>query len=294
MQQETSIVFHNNGETVLPYFNKGPSYAKIIEEHLFGDVEKQFCKPPNLDIVLCHNYSEAPLAERCLNHYGIRGFHVLGQHISKFRQFHKVPLVLEFLKTKSAAEYVLYLDAKDVLVCGDPTILLERFVWEFSCDILFNAEKGSYPSSIFGLSTSDTPKVSAIEHFEKATYRGPFLHLNSGCYIGRRGALIELLEEAMAMEGYLESFPNDDQGIFRELHRKYYPRVQIDHACRIFQSLYLVNETEVKYPCPIKPWRLYTERLKQITRNVIRRPAIHHLLLQHIRFVYHQWREGPK
>ena len=287
---ERPLVFHANGGFHLPLINKGPVYANIIEQCLFQSPRRQYPKPNNLDILLCHNYPVVPLTERCLNHLGIAGYQVLGREIIKFRKFFKIPLVLEYLKRHSTAEYVLHLDAKDVLLVDDPKIIVERFTTLFSCDILFNAEKISYPSLYFGLAPEDQPKVKRIEQFEASHYTGPFSHLNSGCFIGRRVAIIEMLEEAVAQEGFLVSFPNSDQAIIRDLHRSWYPRIQIDHQCRIFQSLDKIKKEELKAPYPIGAWTVLFGTLKSIYWNFVLQPLqIPRLVREQMRFTYRNW-----
>ena len=284
------LVFHANGGFNLPLINKGPVYANILEQYFFQSPKRQYPKPKDLDILLCHNYPVVPLTERCLNHLGIAGYHVLGREIIKFRTFYKIPLMLEYLKRHSTAEYVLHLDARDVLLVDDPKIILDRFTTHFSCDILFNAEKISYPGLYHGLAPEDQPKIKRIEQFEASNYPGPFSHLNSGCFIGQRTAIIEMLEEAVAQEGFLVSFPNDDQGIIRDMHRKWYPRIQIDDQCRIFQSLVQITKEELKAPCPIGFGEVLSGTLKVIYWNFVLQPTqIPRLLREQIRFTYLNW-----
>ena len=284
------LVFHANGGFNLPLINKGPVFADVIEQKIFQKETRQYSKPHNLDILLCHNYPGAPLAERCLNHLGIAGYHVLGQEISTFRNFYKLPLVLEYLTKHSTAEYILHLDARDVLLIDNPKIIVDRFLAKFSCDILFNAEKGSYPSIVLGIAPEDQPKIRAIEQFEKSTYLGPFFHLNSGCFIGRRAAIIEMLEEAVSQEGFLASFPDDDQGIIRDIHRRWYPRIQIDHQGQIFQCLYLMKKEELKIPYQIKSWATLYGTLKMIYWNFVLQPSqIPRLFREQMRFTYTNW-----
>ena len=287
---ETPLAFHANGGFRLPLINKGPVFADLIEQSFFQKAKKQFSTPSNLDILLCHNYPEAPLAERCLNHLGIAGYQVLGREISSFRNFYKIPLVLDHVKKHSTAEYILHLDARDVLLLDNPEKIVKRFITQFSCDILFNAEKGSHPSLFPGIPTEDQPKIRAIEQFEQSTYPGPFFHLNSGCYIGKREAVIEMLEEAVSHEGFLASYLHDDQGIFRDIHRRWYPRIQIDHPCRIFQCLYLIKREELKTSYPIRSWLTLFGALKIIYWNFILQPTkIRQLLQEQLRFSYSNW-----
>ena len=287
---ETPLVFHANGGFRLPLMNKGPVFADLIEQFFFQKEPGQYSKPHNLDILLCHNYPEAPLAERCLNHLGMAGYQVLGREISIFRNFYKIPLVLDYVKTRSTADYILHLDARDVLLIDNPEIILNRFIGQFSCDILFNAEKGSHPSIFSGIAPEDQTKIRAIEQFEQSTYMGPFFHLNSGCYIGRRAAVIEMLEGAVSEEGFLVSSPDDDQGIIRDIHRRWYPRIQIDHQCRIFQCLYFMKKAELKAPYQITPWDTLYGTLKMIYWNFVLQPSkIRQLLQEQLRFTYSNW-----
>ena len=289
-ESKTPLVFHANGGFRLPLSNKGPVFADLIEQNFFQKKTRTNSKPDNLDILLCHNYPEAPLAERCLNHLGMAGHQVLGKEISTFRNFYKISLVLDYVRKHSTADYILHLDARDVLLIDDPKMIVDRFIAQFSCDILFNAEKGSHPGIYPGIAPDDQTKIRAIEQFEQSTYPGPFFHLNSGCYIGHRAAVIEMLEEAVSQEGFLASFPNDDQGIIRDVHRRWYPRIQIDHQCLIFQCLYLMKKEELKTPYQITPWDTHYGTLKMIYWNFVLQPSkIRQLLQEQLRFTYSNW-----
>ncbi len=212
----------------------GPIYAKIIEEHFYKDTvkKKAFSRPENLDIVLCWNKTIKPYTAQCLEHLGITDYVVLGQRIIDWKNVYKLNLVLDYLKTRCKTEYVLHLDATDVLLVDDPQILLDRFLQYYNCGVLFNAEVHCHPNDDF----SHEAKL-----FEEKTYSQKHRHLNSGCYIGRKDAIIKVLQEAIAIlprsYGGNSKINQDDQRIVRIVHKNLYPLIQIDSHRHLFQTL---------------------------------------------------------
>ncbi|MGY8767764.1 MAG: glycosyltransferase domain-containing protein [Pirellulales bacterium] len=175
----------------------------------------------------------------------------------------------------------MHIDAADVLVSCSPEKILNRFLNEFDCDALFNCEKISSPGSHkgknslipnallnvstgdrqsamdwfggMGLSPEDTEKLHRIEEFERRHSKTPFCHLNTGCYIGRRKYIIELLKEAISMEGFIPTSPfhTYDQVLMREVQRSHYPHLQVDTECKIFQCMFLIDQEEVQCSFPL-------------------------------------------
>lgn len=282
------VVYHNNGGTSFPDINQGHVYWTIIQHHLFRnrDVHQRFKRPEKLDIVLCHNYPTKPIAARSLEYIGIHDYVTLGGGIREWKQYLKLEMMLEYLQTRCRADYVLHLDAGDVLICSDPATIVQRFLSDFDCDALFNAEKVSSPGTHLSdrgtippafrtlppgdiaramkayswvrLDAVDYDKVRQIEQFETETYPGSFPHLNSGCYIGRRDYLIELLKEAVAIKGFLHSgnLRNDDQVLIRELHRTQFPSLKCDHENRVFQCMFMTQQQDIKTVYPLNGYRV--------------------------------------
>lgn len=287
--RETPIIYHNAGGTDRRF--RGTLYFDVIERQFFQE-KLRFKRPENLEIVLCHNYRDKPVAQRSLEHLGIFDYVVLGQNIHPWTNFLKIDLILDHLRNRCKTEYVLHIDAGDVLVTGDLAEVLKRFTREFECDALFNAEKMSSPGMRLRKVAvgrrkriasgrpgpipwipEDFEKVRRIEEFEKSIYAAPFRHLNSGCYIGRRQPLIDFLEEVVSLKGfaitgYLE---DDDQVLVREVHRRRYPQFQIDTRCRIFQCLYQISRQELVTRFPLDGMETHAFYLREQFYGVVRK-----------------------
>ena len=109
----------------------------------------------------------------------------------------------------------------DVLLLKDANGIIDAFENDFDCDMLFNGELISYPEN------------EELANFEKSIYKeSPFRYLNSGVWIAKTEFLNEVIGDILE---FRSSRPKSDQEIYRKLHRKYFPRVQVDNKCKIFQ-----------------------------------------------------------
>jgi len=287
-------IYHNNGN--LNVFvdrkrfrmNFGPAYCLLLEKQMFRKkvLKKQFRRPVELDIVLCTTLAEKQYTERILEYLGIDDFIVLGRQLGSWQHFYKLELIVEHIRRNPRPGLLLHLDAPDVLVTGSLQPAVDRFCSEFECDLLFGAEKNSAPgsSTTRNITPSERAFLSRIEAFEQAHYKSPFRHLNAGCFIGRKEAILDLFSQALSgrMELQLTSrlhhgdfMYNDDQLLLRELHRNHHPRIQLDHECRVFQNLYATARSEIstRHPLPgrIRFMAAYLEYLWRIASRKIRR-----------------------
>lgn len=274
-----AIIYHNNGRQILfgdrkrCQVNLGPVFFKIIERKFLADnnLQGKFKRPKNLDIVICNSSPARQYTEKILDYLGIDDYIVLGKHLKQWKHIYKIQLILDYIKSNRQPDYILHLDAPDVLVVNDLQLAVDRFCSDFSCDLLFGAEKNSAPGSrtAGGITIEEKRFIERIEQFEKAKYGPLFPHLNAGCFIGRKDFLLGLLSETLSNSKFLKASSimhhgdylfNDDQLIFREVHRDYYPRIQIDHTCRIFQNMYIIKKTELstEYIIP-RGLKLFTE-----------------------------------
>jgi hypothetical protein len=220
-------------------------------------------KPVDLDIVLCSTYAVKQYTEKILEYLGINDFAVLGRDLESWKHIYKLKLIIEHIRRNPRPGLLLHLDASDVLVAGDLQSAVDHFQSDFECDLLFGAEKNSAPGSktARGITETEVAFLSRIEAFEEAHYNPPFRYLNAGCFIGRKEAILDLFSEALRtrMQFQLSSrlhhgdyLYNDDQLVLRELHRKYHPRIQMDHEKRVFLNLYATKRSEVtaEHPLP--------------------------------------------
>lgn len=276
-----AMVFHNNGGLSIPGANHGTLAFKHIRNRFFRDrsVKGSGSRPENLEIVLCHNYRDPPLAQRSLDHLGVHDYVRLGADIVEWNNIERLTLLADHLEFQSTCEYVLHVDANDVLIVASPDRVLARFLDEFDCDILFNSEKISWPGSHAypgvpappalvdlapelrqrfmrgyeraSVDETEASRLRDLEAFERSHAEQPFVHLNAGACIGRRVALVELLRAAHTRRGAFPSWPRSDQGLIREEYRLRYPRVRIDDGCRIFQCMKWTARGEIASPYPM-------------------------------------------
>jgi hypothetical protein len=245
--------------------NLGPAYCLLLERQMYRDksLKGQLQRPADLDIVLCTTRATKQYTENILEYLGIDDFVVLGRHLEAWKHIYKLELIVDYIKNNPQPELLLHLDAPDVLVIGDLQAAVDHFHSDFDCDLLFGAEKNSAPGSktTGGIMPSEVRFLSRIETFEEASYQAPFQYLNAGCFIGRKEYILDVFSEALRTRkqmnlssrlGYGDYMYNDDQLVLRELHRKHYPRIQLDHRNRIFQNLYATTKSEIsaKHPVP--------------------------------------------
>lgn len=245
--------------------NLGPLFCQLLERQLYKQkgLKGQLQKPADLDIVMCTTHAAKQYTENILEYLGIDDFVVLGRELEDWKHIYKLKLIVDHIKRNPQPGLLLHLDAPDVLVTGDLQSAVDHFHSDFECDLLFGAEKNSAPGSktIGGVTNSELEFLTRIEAFEKASYQAPFQHLNAGCFIGRKEYILEVFSEALGTRrqmklsshlpygGYMY---DDDQLVLRELHRRHYPRIQIDHQNKVFQNLFATSITEIsaRYPVP--------------------------------------------
>ena len=221
----TPSVLHRNGNPVV----WRTLWEQVVGDFFAAPLER--CEPcPELTVFTWSNRPVKTLLERCLEHWGVP-YVTLGQHIPKWRPDMKVFLNADAL-TRVDSEYVLGLDADDVLLVAPPQQIIADFQ-TFGCEIVFSGEKNSFP------------RVAYIEQFERSIAESVYCHLNSGAWIGRTATLRRFFRDCLN-EDYgdiVAAHPIghvlcDDQGVTRKTFRRYHPTAQIDYQCRLFQSLY--------------------------------------------------------
>ena len=95
-------------------------------------------KAENLDIITCHDYPATSLLEKSLDYLGIEGYTVLREPFDgPWRNTFKLKWLLDYLERyPHGPPNVLFCDADDAIVVGDPTKILEVFE-RSRCKLLF-------------------------------------------------------------------------------------------------------------------------------------------------------------
>jgi hypothetical protein len=146
---------------------------------------------------------------------------VKGQGTEAWRNTMKAPLLVDYI-SQATTKYTMGIDCYDVCLIKDANELVDIFEREFDCDMLFNGELISYPPS------------DDLANFERSRYGDdtPFCYLNSGVWIARTEFLKEIAQDILSFRSRNK---RSDQIVYRYLHQKYYPRIQIDKYCKLFQ-----------------------------------------------------------
>ncbi|MBI4485356.1 MAG: hypothetical protein HY655_05040 [Acidobacteria bacterium] len=192
------------------------------------------CGPcPELTILTWTNRPEQTLVERCLDHWGVP-YRTLGRRLPEWRNDMKLFLNVEALGGIES-EYVMALDADDILVVSRPHDIVEAYR-SFSCDMVFSAEKNNWPP------------VSFLAEFEESIAESAYRYLNSGAWIGRTDACQRFFRDCLQEDNgdivaahTTQAVFRDDQGVIRKTFRRHYPAARLDYHCRIFQSLNQVS-----------------------------------------------------
>jgi hypothetical protein len=204
-------------------------WTQLVNDFFSEPIER--CETSaELTVLTWSNRPVKTVLERCLDRWGVP-YVTLGQQVPKWRPDMKVFLNADAL-TRVTSEYVLALDADDVLLVAPPRKIVADFR-TFDCDIVFSGEKNSFP------------RVPYIEEFERSIAQSVYCHLNSGAWIGTTAACRRFFRDCLD-EDYgdivvahpITHVMCDDQGVTRKTFRRYHPTAQIDYQCRLFQSLY--------------------------------------------------------
>lgn len=148
----------------------------------------------------------------------------------------KVPLTIEFLEA-SQADYIIGLDALDILLLAHPSEIVQRFRAKFEpvgTRLLFNASCFPWPRR------EGTP-ADACMAFEMEKFDETDRHLNAGAWIGEREYALSFWREVQALlesEDWPHVYRYSEQMPVRTAaFPDCYPEVDIDRRCRIFQHM---------------------------------------------------------
>jgi hypothetical protein len=152
---------------------------------------------------------------------------VLGAGIEEWVNSRHKPLLTAEAMEGIDTEFVMGIDSRDAILLDDPQIILNRFLDRFPCDLVFSADRMNWPN------------IHAFRKFEEnlpKALESEFRYLNSGAWIGRTEFCSEFFTKATRTEAVPDE-PKADQGIFKKLFKQYYPQVQLDYQCEMFQNI---------------------------------------------------------
>lgn len=164
------------------------------------------------------------LIEECFARYQC-DIQVLGRGVFPWRNVLKLKMIADALRT-TTTEFVVGLDSGDVLTVDHPDEIVRRFRQHFTCDLLFNAT-----------GSACWPELPRFVLFEKslpsAVSSAGRCWLNAGAFVGRTKFCQEYFSR-LADYAAMTDAP-DDQFVIKATWPDWYPRVQIDERCQIFQ-----------------------------------------------------------
>jgi len=206
--------------------------------------------PPDLTILLVHNYETQPIMEKSLLYVGIKNYVVLKPKLNRsWYSAVKIETILNYLKSGLCeTEYIMYCDSDDVVLRNDPKKAIQ-FLQEENCDLLFSRTKCKDGYECM-------PKVKAWVDQIAQEQGSPGWYINAGVFIGRTAFFHNLLETVLAyvtddeisLKDYAQrrrngtlgerrpEFPKgvgSDQVIFRYLQPHFYPQIKVDYTGRL-------------------------------------------------------------
>lgn len=215
------LVVHAQG----PHINK--PYWKPIRDKFFQAPKRQITPQKDLTIITWNNGHEAMgVFEKSMEHLGLSCM-VLGKEVETWVNSKHKPLTtynaLKEIKTK----YVMGVDSRDAILLDDPTKILERFKQLFDCELVFSSDLMNWPN------------IPTFKKFEDACAEGidtKFKYLNGGIFIGETEFCKAFFKQAVATPP-IDLAPKSEQGILKQVFQEFYPKVQLDYQCQLFQNI---------------------------------------------------------
>ena len=171
---------------------------------------------------ICSSYGEREVSlEKTLKFFKVP-YVMKGRGTQNWRNTMKAGLLADYLPEINT-KYTMGIDSHDVCLLKEANGIIDVFESDFDCDMLFNGELVSYPTN------------NELASFEEGCYQkeSPFCYLNSGVWIAKTKFLKEVIKDILTFKS---SRPRSDQEIYRKLHQKYYPQIQVDSKCKLFQT----------------------------------------------------------
>jgi hypothetical protein len=231
------LVNHHRPLTLLP--------PRVALPLLCGPVKGKLRKPAELTILTIHNYAARPILERSLHYAGISDYVVLSaDHEGPWYDSIKLKRLHSYLQADGCqTEYLLFLDAEDCVLCGEPGRAID-LMHEQDCELLMSDTDSQAGYECMPQVKQQVDRIAAQRG---AQGRYPC----TGVFVGRTQFIRELVAAAMAYvtdhdltrEQYryhrragdlckqLPEFPRGigcDQIILRYLQPRFHPRFKLD------------------------------------------------------------------
>lgn len=181
------IIHRENGN----YLVSSTKLQYLIDNNINKD---KFVKPKDLIILTVSNYKDTTLFEKSLQHLGIKDYVILGEDNIKWNYYYKIKWIYDYLNKNHKEKYVMYVDARDAIIQDDPQKILDLFLKQKDCKLLFSATE--FEGFYFKrnnwwhddvkklLKMGNDPNRSYLEYIKKNKSNNLPVYLNSGFFIG--------------------------------------------------------------------------------------------------------------
>lgn len=211
-----------------------PLWQKIINLELINDNNND-----NVKIITWHSLNartwlgnkKLGTFENSIKKFGLQSI-ALGSNIIEWKNIYKINLTIEFLENTDA-QLIIGGDSSDVLMVKNLGNIINEFE-SYDCDLLFNAEKLFWPSSL-----------QYLKKFEESVSHTPFCYLNGGLWIGKRKTTLNFFKKAAEISQKIEN-NTSEQFCLKLIYKDFYPSVKVDYLCKIFQNINRVNNLELE------------------------------------------------
>lgn len=174
--------------------------------------------------------------ERCCEAIGVEPVVMRVPDPDVWQNILKIELTLEFL-SGCTADYVIGLDAFDVLLLAHPSEVVRRYREAFEpagTRLLFNAACRAWPGPGKG-------PTDACLSFELQTFPARDRHLNAGAWVGRTSYVATFwrsVADLVASEKWPREYRHSEQIPVRAAaFPGHYPALSLDTGCSIFQHM---------------------------------------------------------
>jgi len=223
------MILHNFYYNTFPLITHNP-FTHLKDCNLWNKIIKIPIKiinlHPDVTIVTWNSGKKKGMLELQLDKYKIK--HIcFGKDFEWKTNREKQKLLIKnfnLIKTK----YILGMDCFDVFINYDLINLICKFKNK-NAKLIYNATGTVYPYSDFN------------KKIESELCPPPFCYFNSGLFFGESEYLMHILS---LIDWNDKEYFYSDQHLIRKMYHRFYPDVQIDWNCEIFQIGYL------KYPNP--------------------------------------------
>ena len=221
------VAFHLSGLSKWNYLGQKIHRLSMKLNHDFVKIRK------DLDLCfLSYGYDNKSMVENSLNQFGLSIINLNDYiELSESDTFGdikaiKLTAMKKYLES-TTKKYIIGQDAGDVFFIKHPNLVVELFEKKFDCGMLLNGETNVFPDVATGI-------YKRLDNQSKYKDKNKkFRFLNSGLFVAKVDFLKNIIDELIATPYIGDA---KDQGQFQQIYEKYYPKMQVDANCEIFQT----------------------------------------------------------